>query len=64
MQNKILNDDDYGDRDKRNHWKPAGNVPVNPPYVLPFKPLKLIKHFFNYPGLIFPWQALFAKILT
>ena len=62
MSDKILKDEDYGTRDKRGNWKPFGKVPINPPYIVPFQPIKFIKHFFAFPGLIFPWQAIFALI--
>ena len=62
MSDEKLNDSNYGTRDKKGHWKPSEPVSVNPPYIYPFKPLKLFKHIFSYPGLIFPWQALFAVI--
>ncbi len=62
MSDKILKDEDYGTRDKRGNWKPFGKVPINPPYIVPFQPIKFIKHFFAFPGLIFPWQAIFAII--
>ena len=53
MSDKILKDEDYGTRDKRGNWKPFGKVPINPPYIVPFQPIKFIKHFFAFPGLIF-----------
>ena len=62
MKNNGLNDNNYGHRDKRGHWKPNEPVSINPPHIYPFKPIKLLKHIFGYPGLIFPWQALFAII--
>ena len=36
-----LDDNNYGTRDKRGNWKHNEPVSVNPPYVYPFKPLKL-----------------------
>ena len=62
MSKKILNDEDFGTRDKRGNWKPFGNLEVNPPYVFPFRPIKLVKHFFKYPGMLFPWTFVFALI--
>ena len=26
-----LNDNDFGTRDKRGHWKPFGTISINPP---------------------------------
>ena len=31
MSEKNLNDENFGTRDKRGHWKPFGTIAVNPP---------------------------------
>ena len=45
MSKKFLNDNDFGDRDRRGHWSPFGRLSVNPQFLVPFHPLKFI---FNY----------------
>lgn len=62
MNDKILDDSNYGTRDKRGNWKPFGTIPINPPHIIPFEPLKLLKYIFGYPGLLVPWQGSFALI--
>ena len=62
MDEKNLNDEQFGTRDKRGHWKPFGSIPINPPYVIPFKPIKLFKYYFKYPGMMFPWTFIFILI--
>ena len=47
MSKKILNDEDFGTRDKRGNWKPFGTIAVNPPKSIFFNPLKFIKYFFK-----------------
>ena len=62
MSEDKLNDENFGTRDKRGHWKPFGTIAVNPPYVIPFKPIKLFKYYFKYPGMMFPWTFIFGLI--
>ena len=62
MSKDSLNDENFGTRNKRGHWKPFGTIAVNPPYVIPFKPLKLFKYYFKYPGMMFPWTFIFGLI--
>ena len=31
MSKDKLNDENFGTRDKRGHWKPFGTIPINPP---------------------------------
>jgi hypothetical protein len=62
MSEDKLNDESFGTRDKRGHWKPFGTIAVNPPYVIPFKPIKLFKYYFKYPGMMFPWTFIFGLI--
>ncbi len=45
MENKYFDDTKLGTRDKRGNWKPNGKIPVNPPGVFPFNPLKFFKDF-------------------
>ena len=62
MSKDNLNDENYGVRDKRGHWKPFGTIAINPPTSIFFNPIKLIKYFFKYPGIFFPWTFVFAAI--
>ena len=62
MSDKILDDNNYGTRDKKGNWKPYGTIPINPPHIVPFEPLKLLKYILGYPGLLVPWQGTFALI--
>ena len=47
MSQKNLNDENFGTRDKRGHWKPFGTISINPPRDIFFNPLKLLKYFFS-----------------
>ena len=62
MSKKILNDEDFGTRDKRGNWKPFGTIAINPPLSIFVNPLKLIKYFFKFPGIFFPWTFVFGLI--
>ena len=35
-----LNDNDFGTRDKRGHWKPFGTISINPPKDIFLNPIK------------------------
>ena len=35
MGKDKLNDENYGTRDKRGHWKPFGTIGINPPRDMP-----------------------------
>ena len=41
---KKLNDENFGTRDKRGHWKPFGTISINPPKEIFYNPIKLIKY--------------------
>ena len=62
MENKYFDDTKLGTRDKKGNWKPNGKIPVNPPGVFPFNPLKFFKDFIGWPGYFFPYQMLFMGI--
>ena len=62
MSKKNLNDENFGTRDKRGHWKPFGTIAVNPPKSIFFNPIKFIKYFFKFPGIFFPWTFVFGFI--
>jgi len=62
MSKDNLNDENYGVRDKRGNWKPFGTIAINPPTSIFFNPVKLIKYFFKYPGIFFPWTFVFGAI--
>jgi len=62
MSEKNLNDENFGTRDKRGHWKPFGTIAVNPPKSIFFNPIKFIKYFFKFPGIFFPWTFVFGFI--
>ena len=47
MSKDKLNDENYGTRDKRGHWKPFGTISINPPSEIFLNPIKLLKYFFN-----------------
>ena len=40
MSKDNLNDENYGTRDKRGHWKPFGTIAINPPTSIFFNPVK------------------------
>ena len=62
MSKDNLNDENYGVRDKRGHWKPFWTIAINPPTSIFFNPIKLLKYFFKYPGIFFPWTFVFGAI--
>ena len=62
MSKDNLNDENYGVRDKRGHWKPFGTIAINPPTSIFYNPVKMIKYFFKYPGIFFPWTFVFGAI--
>jgi len=57
-----MDDSKFGSRNKRGDWKPFELIPVNPPFIIPFQPIKLFKFIFGWNGYIFPWQFLWAFI--
>ena len=59
MSKDKLNDENFGTRDKRGHWKPFGTISINPPREIFLNPIKLLKYFFKYPGIFFPWTFVF-----
>ena len=58
----FMKDIDFGTRDKRGDWKPNGRVQTNPKHIIPFEPVKLLKHIFGWNGYIFPWTFIWASI--
>ena len=62
MNENRLNDENFGTRDKRGHWKPFGKITINPPLEIFYNPIKFIKYFFKYPGIFFPWTFVFGAI--
>ena len=57
-----MDDNKYGTRNKRGDWRPNDLIPVNPPFIVPFQPIKLLKFIFGWNGYIFPWQFIWAFI--
>ena len=47
MSKDKLNDENYGTRDKRGHWKPFGTISINPPREIFLNPLKYLNTFLN-----------------
>ena len=40
MSKDKLNDENFGTRDKRGHWKPFGTISINPPREIFLKNLR------------------------
>ena len=57
-----MEDIDFGKRDKRGNWKPDYKVTPNPKYIVPFEPIKLLKHIVGWNGYIFPWAFIWASV--
>ena len=57
-----MEDIDFGKRDKRGNWKPNYKVTPNPKYIVPFEPIKLLKHIVGWNGYIFPWAFIWASV--
>jgi len=58
----MITDNNFGKRDKRGNWKPNDKIFPMPKYIIPFKPLKLLKWIFGWNGYIFPMQFIWASI--
>ena len=58
----MIKDSDYGNRDKRGNWKPSNKITPMPKYIIPFKPISLLKWIFGWNGYIFPMQFIWAII--
>ena len=52
----MLDESNFGTRDKKGYWKPFGKILTQPLYIVPFKPLKFIKWIFGWNGYLFPWK--------
>ena len=57
-----MDDTKFGLKDKRGNYIPVDKVQINPPYIIPFQPIKFIKFLFGWNGYIFPWQFIWASI--
>ena len=50
MSKDKLNDENFGTRDKRGHWKPFGKISINPPLNIFYNPIKDDSFFFERGG--------------
>ena len=57
---RMIKDKDFGSRDDKDNWKPFEKIIPMPRYIIPFKPIKLIKWVFGWNGYIFPMQFIWA----
>ena len=58
----MIDDSQYGSRDKRGHWKPfklSSNIPF---FDWPFSITKNLKWLLGIPGYIFPWTFFYGSI--
>ena len=44
---RMIKDKDFGSRDDKDNWKPFEKIIPMPRYIIPFKPIKLIKWVFG-----------------
>ena len=58
----MLDESNFGTRDKKGYWKPFGKILTQPLYIVPFKPLKFIKWIFGWNGYLFPWKFIWICI--
>jgi sterol desaturase/sphingolipid hydroxylase (fatty acid hydroxylase superfamily) len=49
-------------RERRTHWRPDKRLRQAPVAVWPLRPLAALRHFFGYPGYLYPWNALYLGI--
>ncbi|MDE2739349.1 MAG: hypothetical protein OXH47_07460, partial [Paracoccaceae bacterium] len=59
MKNSGISEENYGQRDRRGHWKPFEKIEYAPLFVWPIKPVKLIKWIFGFPGYLYPWNIIY-----
>ncbi|MDA9329999.1 hypothetical protein N8Z41_00155 [Amylibacter sp.] len=53
---------DYGNRDKRGHYKPNEQVSYPPVFVWPLKPIRALKWVFSIPGYFVPWNLFYVLV--
>ena len=58
----MLNESDFGVRDKKGYWRPFRKVFPQPLYIAPFKPIKFFKWIFGWNGYLFPWKIIWLLI--
>jgi len=58
----MLDESNFGTRDKKGYWKPFGKILAQPLYIVPFKPLNFIKWIFGWNGYLFPWKFIWILI--
>lgn len=56
----MIDDQEFGARDRRGNWAPNDRVTYGPFFSWPPRPKILMKWFFGYPGYLFPWNVLYA----
>ena len=56
----MMDDLQYGTRDRRGNWAPNERVSYGPFFSWPTRPLVLLKWFFGFPGYLLPWNVLYA----
>jgi sterol desaturase/sphingolipid hydroxylase (fatty acid hydroxylase superfamily) len=57
-----MDDSIYGQRDRRDHWKPFRLVEYPAVFVWPARPLAILRWLFGYPGYILPWNLFYAAV--
>lgn len=56
----MIDDLEYGKRDRRGNWEPNDRVSYGPFFSWPPRLKVLLKWFFGFPGYLFPWNVIYA----
>ncbi len=58
----MVNENQFGSRDKKGHWRPFSRVDYGPLFRWPSEPMQLFKWLFRWDGYIFPWNFIYALV--
>ncbi|MBO6727802.1 MAG: sterol desaturase family protein [Rhizobiaceae bacterium] len=58
----MVDETQYGERDRRGHWRPFKAIEYPPIVTWPMKPLAALKWFAGFPGYLFPWNTFYFAV--
>ena len=58
----MVNENQFGNRNKKGHWRPFKRVDYGPLFRWPSEPMQLFKWLFRWDGYIFPWNFIYALV--
>ena len=62
MKDFDISENNYGQRDRKGHWRPFEKVTYAPLFTWPVRPVRLFKWIFGFPGYLFPWNSIYFLI--